>query len=158
MLKKIISGIMAIIILDQITKYMAQTHLLLYIPKYINTVINLTLARNTGAAFSLFASASGWQSTFFLCLNIGISIVLLGWLISLYYPVVQNKLLQSWALSLILGGALGNIIDRIRLGYVVDFIDCHIGIYHWPVFNLADSAVCTGVFLLMLSIYHTRTK
>lgn len=123
--------------------------MVIYEPKVIYSIMNLTLARNTGAAFSLFDSASGWQTAFFLCVNIGISILLLIWLFSLSS---ENKKLKSWAISLIIGGAIGNIIDRIQLGYVVDFLDFHVGIYHWPIFNMADSAVCVGVFLLMIGI------
>lgn len=140
---------LSIIFIDQITKYWAQHELIHYVPIYVNSVINLTLAHNTGAAFSLFDSGSGWQTLFFLCLNGAISLALFIWLFSLKYN--QNKL-KSWSLGLILGGALGNIIDRVQLGYVIDFLDCHWGMYHWPIFNVADSAVCVGGFLLVWSM------
>lgn len=139
----------SVILIDQITKHFAQHELIHYVPIYINTVMNLTLAHNTGAAFSLLDSASGWQSLFFLCLNGLISLGLLVWLFRLKYN--DNKL-KSWSLSLILGGALGNIIDRVQLGYVIDFLDFHWGMYHWPIFNVADSAVCIGGFLLVWSM------
>lgn len=140
---------LGIILLDQMTKYFAQHELILYVPIDINAVMNLTLAHNTGAAFSLFDSASGWQGLFFLCLNGSISLALLVWLFKLKY---HDNSLKSWSLSLIIGGALGNIIDRVQLGYVIDFLDVHWGIHHWPIFNVADSAVCVGGFLLVWSM------
>lgn len=140
--------ILCVIFLDQLTKHQAINHLEIYVPHYINAIINLTLARNTGAAFSFLDSASGWQTSFFLCLNIIISLFLFIWLLKL--PSQQK--IKAAGLSLILGGAIGNIIDRIQLGYVVDFLDFHYKNWHWPIFNIADSAVCVGVFLLILSI------
>ena len=152
---------MMVIFLDQWSKYLAKMHLFLYAPQYISTNINLTLARNTGAAFSLFDSASGWQSMFFASLNIGISLLILGWLLSIPFKIplegIVNQVhkinrLKSWGLSLIFGGAWGNIIDRLRFGYVIDFLDLHFKAYHWPIFNLADTAVCIGVGLLVIAI------
>jgi signal peptidase II len=135
-----------IIALDQYSKHWALEHLFIYEPKaIINGFFNLTLARNTGAAFSFLDSASGWQSTFFLYLNLFVSLCLLIWLFSLS----KDNQLKSFALAIIVGGAVGNIIDRIQLGYVVDFLDFYISDYHWPIFNIADSAVCVGVILLL---------
>ncbi len=136
-----------VIALDQWTKHLALNQLLPYIPAYITSVFNLTLARNTGAAFSFLDSASGWQSLFFLCVNFCITVGLLVWL----FMLPPKNRLKSFALSLIVGGAWGNIIDRVQLGYVVDFLDFHLGIYHWPIFNIADSAVCVGVVLLLFT-------
>jgi signal peptidase II len=138
---------------DQLTKMWAQQSLILYEPRPVSTFLNFTLARNTGAAFSFLDSASGWQSLFFVCLNILISLGILVWLLQLKSEQIASVRLKSWGLSLILGGAIGNIIDRIQLGYVVDFLDLYHGMHHWPIFNVADSAVCVGVSLLMLGIY-----
>jgi signal peptidase II len=136
----------AIILVDQITKHLALLHLMIYEPKVIiSGLFNLTLARNTGAAFSFLDSASGWQTHFFLYLNIIISLGLLIWLLVL--PAKNRR--KSFALGIIIGGAIGNIIDRIQLGYVVDFLDFYIKTHHWPIFNVADSAVCVGVILLL---------
>lgn len=137
-----------IIALDQYSKHWALEHLFIYEPKaIIRGFFNLTLARNTGAAFSFLDSASGWQSAFFLYLNLFVSFCLFMWLLIL----PQNNKLKSFALAIIIGGAAGNIIDRVQLGYVVDFLDFYISDYHWPIFNIADSAVCVGVALLLCS-------
>ncbi len=135
-----------IVALDQLSKHWALDNLFIYEPKtIINGFFNLTLARNTGAAFSLLDSASGWQTAFFLYLNLFISFCLLVWL----FILPSSNKLKSFALAIIIGGAWGNIIDRIQLGYVVDFLDFYIKMYHWPIFNIADSAVCIGVVLLL---------
>lgn len=135
-----------IIALDQWSKHWAVNHLFIYEPKtIIRGFFDLTLARNTGAAFSFLDSASGWQTMFFLYLNLFISLCLLIWL----FCLPKNNKLKSFALAIIMGGACGNIIDRVQLGYVVDFLDFYISNYHWPIFNIADSAVCVGVALLL---------
>ena len=108
--------------------------------------MNLTLAHNTGAAFSLFADAAGWQRWFFIVVASGISVFLVIWLWRL---PLSARLLPA-ALMLILGGAIGNLVDRVRLGYVVDFIDLHYNNWHWPAFNLADSAIVIGVTLMLV--------
>lgn len=141
-----------VILLDQLSKHWALNNLLIYSPKIINSLFNLTLARNTGAAFSFLDSASGWQTLFFLITNLLISIFILIWL----FILPEKNRLKSFGLSLVLGGALGNIIDRVQLGYVVDFLDFHIGSYHWPIFNIADTAVCVGVALLLLTNFKQK--
>lgn len=109
--------------------------------------LNLVHTWNTGAAFSLLANAGGWQRYFFTALAFGIS----AWLATaLRKPLPRG---QAWAYSLLLGGALGNGVDRLFRGYVVDFLDFHLGGWHWPAFNLADiGIVCGAALLVMLSL------
>lgn len=135
-----------VIALDLWTKHLASQHLELYNPVAITSWFNMTLAHNSGAAFSLLAEAGGWQRGFFIVVGSGISIFLLIWLWRL--PLAARALPS--ALMLILGGAIGNLVDRIRLGYVVDFIDLHYASWHWPAFNIADSAIVLGVGLMLV--------
>jgi signal peptidase II len=134
-----------ILALDLWTKYLAVSNLELYRPIPITGWLNMTLAHNTGAAFSLFADQSGWQRWFFIVFASGISLFLMVWLWRL--PLTARLLPAS--LMLILGGAVGNLVDRVRLGYVVDFIDLHYNNWHWPAFNIADSAIVIGVTLML---------
>ena len=105
---------------------------------------NLVLVFNTGAAFSFLANAGGWQKWFFILLALGIS----GWLMVMIRQHADERLAPA-AFALVLGGALGNVIDRIRFGMVVDFLDFHAAGWHWPAFNVADSAITVGVALLL---------
>lgn len=134
-----------VVVLDLWTKQLAVAGLELYRPIPITGWLNLTLAHNTGAAFSLFADHGGWQRWFFIVFASGISLFLLIWLWRL--PLTARLL--PVALMLILGGAIGNLVDRVTLGYVVDFIDLHYGGWHWPAFNIADSAIVIGVTLML---------
>lgn len=106
--------------------------------------LNLALAHNTGAAFSFLAGAGGWQRWFFTAITIVVSVAILAMLRRSH----GNRLLAA-ALALVLGGALGNLYDRLTLGYVVDFVMLHAGGYAWPSFNVADSAISVGVALLI---------
>ena len=137
-----------VIALDLHTKQMASDALVLYRPQEVFSWLNMTLAHNYGAAFSFLSSAGGWQRWFFIILASTVSMVLLVWLVRL----PRRDWLTGLGLALILGGAIGNLVDRIRLGYVVDFIDFHIGDWHYPAFNVADSAITCGVILLLLDI------
>jgi len=132
--------------LDLFTKQLAMQHLELYRPRELFSWLNLTLAHNTGAAFSFLAGGSGWQRWFLSGVAVVIVVVLLAWLWRLPH---RARLLPS-ALSLVIGGAVGNLVDRIRFGYVIDFIDVHYADWHWPAFNLADSAIVVGVILLLV--------
>lgn len=135
-----------IIIIDQLTKYLVVHHLAFGQPNKIFTWLNLTLNYNTGAAFSFLGTANGWQVYLFSMLSLIVSLFLIIWL-------SRIRCSEKWkavSISLILGGALGNCIDRVRLGYVVDFIDFHIKYWHYATFNMADSAICVGVFLLLM--------
>lgn len=108
--------------------------------------VNLVLAHNTGAAFSFLAQAGGWQRWFFAAIALLVSGGLTVWLLRL-------QLEQRWlafSISLLIGGALGNFLDRALLGYVIDFVDAYYGNYHWPAFNVADSAICVGAVLLLM--------
>ena len=108
----------------------------------------MTLAHNYGAAFSFLSDAGGWQRWFFTVLASAVSLALLVWLLRL----PREEWLTGLGLSLILGGAIGNLIDRIQLGYVVDFVDVHYKGWHYPAFNVADSAITCGVILLLLDV------
>lgn len=146
--------LLAIVIvgLDFWTKHLAVEGLVLYRPLPVTSWFNLTLAHNEGAAFSLLADAGGWQRWFFTTVAVVISIVLLVWLWRLPN---RSRLLPS-ALMLVLGGAIGNLIDRLRFGYVIDFLDVHYQGWHWPAFNIADSAIVLGVILLLIDGFLPR--
>ncbi|MCC5792851.1 MAG: lipoprotein signal peptidase [Legionellaceae bacterium] len=131
---------------DQLTKYLAVSALLPYQPVPVMPMLNWTLAYNTGAAFSFLNGAGGWQHWFFLGFSSVMSVILAVWLLRLPR---QDKLMAC-SLSLILGGAVGNLIDRLHYGYVIDFIDMYYKHYHWPIFNIADSAICIGAVLLLI--------
>jgi signal peptidase II len=106
---------------------------------------NLVLAYNKGAAFSFLSSESGWQRYLFTAIGVG-AILFMTYLLTRH----AGQRMFCWALALIMGGALGNVIDRILFGRVTDFLDFYIGSWHWPAFNLADSAICIGAFLFVL--------
>jgi len=136
----------AIVIQDQVTKLWAVSALELYRPVEILPFFNLTLLHNTGAAFSFLADAGGWQRWFFTGLTLVIGIGIAIWLVRL----PQHERLTRACLTLILGGAIGNLIDRVRLGYVIDFLDFHAAGWHWPAFNVADAAISCGAVLLIV--------
>lgn len=135
-----------IIVLDQVTKGMAQQYLEYGRPVVLTSWFNLTLQYNPGAAFSFLSDAGGWQRYFFSGIAVVISAVLIVWLYRL--PTTQRLLPLS--LALILGGAIGNLWDRVALGHVVDFISVHYGGYFFPAFNIADSAITVGAILMIL--------
>ena len=135
-----------VIIFDQLSKAWA-VHALSYKILKVLPFLNFRLAFNRGAAFSFLGDAGGWQVVFFAVLALLICGVLCIWLTRLG----AHKIMQACALSLIIGGALGNVIDRVRLGYVIDFIDFHIQHWHYATFNLADTAICIGAVILILS-------
>lgn len=135
-----------VIVLDLWTKQLATESLTLYRPIEINSWLNMTLAHNYGAAFSFLSDAGGWQRWLFTGLASVVTVVLVVWLLRL----PANEKLTAAALSLVIGGAVGNLIDRIVNGYVVDFIDVFYQGHHWPAFNLADSAITGGVILLLI--------
>lgn len=145
---------LAVLLLDQWSKYQIALHFdyreVLAIFSVANQWgVNLTLAHNTGAAFSFLAQAGGWQRWVFAAIALSVSGGLSVWLLRL--PAAQKCLALS--LSLLIGGALGNLYDRAALGYVIDFIDAYYGDYHWPAFNVADSAICVGAVLLFLETW-----
>lgn len=139
-----------VILLDQGTKYLAESQLRLYEPIEVSPFFNFTLAYNTGAAFSFLADAGGWQRWFLAGLALIISLGLVFWL----HRLRENAPGEAFAVALILGGALGNVVDRLWHGYVIDFIDLYYQDWHWPAFNIADSAITVGVaFLIFQSLF-----
>ena len=139
-------GIAFIIILaDQFTKTLIIGHFQLGDSRTITSFFNIVRVHNTGAAFSFLASASGWQRWFFVGLG-AVATVFIIWMLRSH----GGQRLFSWALALILGGAIGNVIDRLLHGYVVDFIQVHAGGWYFPSFNIADSAISIGAALLIL--------
>jgi signal peptidase II len=143
---------LGVIALDQATKFLATRFLELYERVEVLPVLDFTLLHNTGAAFSLLAGASGWQRWFFIGLALTVSVVLMVWI----WRSPRGEKLLPLSLSLILGGALGNVIDRIVHGYVVDFIHAHWGAAYFPAFNIADSAITIGAGLLILDAFRER--
>ncbi|CEK11177.1 signal peptidase II [Legionella hackeliae] len=143
-----------IVVADQWTKYWAATNLIPYQPKALLPMLNFTLAFNSGAAFSFLSGTGDWHRWFFAGFSVLMSIFLIVWLIRL--PVKAR--LQSCAVGLILGGAVGNLYDRAILGQVTDFIDLYYKNHHWPVFNLADSAICVGAFLLLVDLCKNTSR
>ena len=129
---------------DQLSKHWIIGNYALYEPHPVLPVLDITRLHNPGAAFSFLAGAGGWQKWFFVVLALGIS----AWLLSMLRHHAQERLLPA-SLSLILGGAIGNVIDRLRFDAVVDFLDFHLAGYHWPAFNVADSAITVGVVLML---------
>ncbi len=132
----------AVIVLDQVTKWLIIDNFQLYQRLNVLPFFDLVRLHNTGAAFSLFAEASGWQRWFFTGLAFVVSGIILWWQWNL--PNEKHRIL-SLGLALVLAGALGNVIDRLMFGYVIDFLLFYIGPYSWPAFNVADSAICVGV-------------
>lgn len=139
---------LVVVILDQLVKRLVTAKLEYGVPVVIWPVFDLTLQHNTGAAFSFLHDAGGWQRWFFTGVAVVVSAVLALWMARLRRD--QRLLLGS--LALILGGAVGNLIDRIRFGYVVDFISVHWGGHYFPAFNIADSAITVGAGLLLLDM------
>ena len=133
-----------IIALDQLTKLWVVSLLKLGQSIELTSFFNLVFVFNPGAAFSFLSDAGGWQRWFFIVLALAVS----GWL-TLLIRQHQSERLLPLAAALILGGALGNVIDRVRFGAVVDFLDVHVAGWHWPAFNVADSAISVGVVLLV---------
>jgi len=143
---------LVIIALDQVTKAMVNSSLELYERVSIFSLLELTHQHNSGAAFSMLNNASGWQRWFFIVLGLSVSVVLMFWLRRIRS---KEQVLLPIGLSLILGGALGNVIDRVWLGYVIDFIHVHwdrVG-FSFPAFNVADSAITVGAACLILDAF-----
>ncbi|MDX1570038.1 MAG: signal peptidase II [Xanthomonadales bacterium] len=135
-----------VIVLDQLTKWIAVTQMNLYESIPVMWGLNWTLLHNYGAAFSFLSDHSGWQRWFFTIIAIVVTAVLAVWL----KRTPRSDWTTAAPLSLIIGGAVGNLIDRLRLGYVVDFIDVYYQQWHWPAFNIADSAISIGAISLIL--------
>ena len=135
-----------VLLLDQLTKLWIMTEFALGDSRYISSFFNLVRAHNEGAAFSFLSDAGGWQRWFFTFLSTAISLVIVVWIIRL----PRQKILEALGLSLILGGALGNLYDRVTLGYVVDFLDFHWAGWHFAAFNVADMGISIGAGLIII--------
>ena len=144
----------AVIGLDQWSKQLVERALQMYEAIYCLPVFNIVRAHNRGAAFSMFDGASGWQRWAFSALAAVVSVSLLVWLMRLE----RRANLLGAALALILAGALGNVIDRLRLGYVVDFLQVHWQEHYFPAFNVADSAITVGAACLLLDALLTGRR
>ena len=140
----------AVIVLDQLSKAWMMHHFLLLERVRLLPVLDIILTYNTGAAFSMLAWASGWQRWVFIVLALAVSVVLGAWLRRL---AAATHARIACALSLIIAGALGNMIDRLRLGHVIDFIWAHWGEHYFPAFNVADSAITIGAGLMLLDAW-----
>ena len=143
-----------VIMLDQLTKYYAMLYLIPYEPTIIFSMANFTLAYNTGAAFSFLHSAGEWHRWFFAGFSFVMSVVIAAWILR----QKATSRLQLAAFSLILGGALGNLIDRVHVGYVIDFIQLHYDNYYFAIFNVADSAICLAAGLLVFDLCNSCAK
>lgn len=138
---------LAVVALDQLSKWAIVKWVPLYDRIGVLSFLNITHQRNEGAAFSFLADADGWQRWLFIVLALGISTVIVIWLWRLR---TSRQLVLSAGLALVLGGAIGNVVDRIRLGYVVDFVEVLIVGWPFPSFNVADSAITVGAVLLIV--------
>ncbi len=141
-----------VVILDQLTKLWIDSSMTLHerLP-LIEGYFDLTLAYNPGAAFSFLADAGGWQRWFFTILSTVVTLILVVWLKRLQ----AHEKITAVALALIIGGAIGNLIDRIAYGHVIDFLLVYYQQWSWPAFNVADSAISIGVVLMLLALFHS---
>ena len=139
--------VILIIIFDQWTKSLIIKNVMLYEVLPVNSFINITHQENAGAAFSILSNAGGWQRWFLSVLAICISVYIVFWLFRLRN---QDQIILSIGLSLVLGGAIGNVIDRIQLGYVIDYIQIFIMGWPFPSFNIADASITVGAVILII--------
>jgi signal peptidase II len=138
-----------VIALDQLTKTIIERSLSLYESIHILPVLDITRLHNTGAAFSFLADESGWQRWLFTGLGIAVGVILVWWL----RRIERTSRVLASSVALIIGGDLGNIIDRLRLGHVIDFVHAHWADHYFPAFNVADSAITVGAALLLLDAW-----
>lgn len=138
-----------VIVLDLTTKSVASSQLVYASPVPVLPFFNFTLLHNTGAAFSFLAGAGGWQRWFFIGLAVVVSVMLIHWLRTLK----RDETWLAMSIALVLGGAVGNVYDRIVHGYVVDFLHFYWNEYHFPAFNLADVAISIGAFMMVVDVF-----
>lgn len=136
-----------IVITDQLTKWAIVEWVALYDKVPVNSFINLTHQKNAGAAFSFLADAGGWQRWFFVVLSAGVSVVIIVWLWRIQRA---GQTVLAAGLALVLGGAVGNLIDRVVLGHVTDFVQVMFGSWAFPSFNVADAGISVGAVLLII--------
>lgn len=141
-----------VVVLDQYTKYLADSLLSYRVPVEVFPGLNMTLVYNQGAAFSFLSDAGGWQRWFFITLSTAISLGLIVWI----RKIEADRIWMLAGMALVLGGALGNLIDRSLYGYVIDFIDVYYQSWHWPAFNIADSAITVGAACLLLDMFQHK--
>jgi signal peptidase II len=139
----------AVVVVDQATKLAVERELALFQSVSVLPVLEITRLHNTGAAFSFLANEAGWQRWLFTALALVVSAALAVWL----SRIERGARVLACAVALILGGAVGNVIDRLRLGHVIDFIYAHWQQHYFPAFNVADSCICVGAGLLMLDTW-----
>jgi len=139
------------LVLDQVTKLWVSANFSLYESIAVMPMFNFTYVLNEGAAFSFLSEAGGWQRWFFTAVAVAISSLLLFWLRGLH----KSEKLLSVSYALVLAGAIGNLIDRVAYGYVIDFLDVYYQQYHWPAFNIADVAICIGAGLIIFEAFTT---
>ena len=142
-----------VVAIDLYTKHLIQNAFQYGEHLTITSFFDLVRYHNEGAAFSFLADAGGWQKWFFSGVSM-VAVVVITYLIKKH----QNQKLFCFGLALVLGGAIGNLYDRLTLGYVVDFLSFHINNHYWPAFNVADSAICVGVGALLLDSFKTSSK
>ncbi len=147
-------GITLIVVLDQWTKGLATANLNYGQPLEVLPVLNWTLLHNYGAAFSFLSDAGGWQRWFFTIISVVVSLVFIVWL----FRIPDFAWLHRYSLMFIIAGAVGNLIDRVMMGYVVDFISVHWESHFFPAFNIADMSICFGAMLMMLDVYLNPEK
>lgn len=135
-----------VVIVDQATKIAALKYLTRHAELAITPFLNFTLVYNSGAAFGFLSDAGGWQNRFF----VGVALIACAVIIYMVRRLGPRERLVAVAFMLILGGAVGNVIDRLVYGFVIDFIDVYYGTWHWPAFNVADSAITVGAVLLVI--------
>ncbi|MGJ8619151.1 MAG: signal peptidase II [Methylophilaceae bacterium] len=142
---------LVVILLDLYTKHLVQQSFMLGDKLFVTSFFDLVRYHNEGAAFSFLADAGGWQKWFFTVVSIVASVFIL-YLLNKH----QQEKLFSLGLALVLGGAIGNLYDRVTLGYVVDFLSFHLNGLYWPAFNVADSAITVGVGILLLDSFKPK--
>ena len=147
--------VFAIIFVDQYSKYLVVERLNLFDRLTLTAFLDFTRLHNTGAAFSIFASDSGWQRWPLTLISAGVGTTLIGWLVR---NAAKSPVLLNTAFAMIAGGAIGNLIDRLNQGYVVDFILFHIGQWHYPTFNVADSCITIGLILFLIETYRSSKR
>lgn len=140
------------VVLDQWSKIAVVDAMNLYQSIQITSFFNLTYVHNYGAAFSFLYDAGGWQRYFLSAVAIIVSVVIVWWL----KQSPKHQVMLPVAFSFILGGALGNVLDRMAHGYVIDFLDFYYGNYHWPAFNVADSVIFIGAALLIIDMFKNK--
>jgi signal peptidase II len=143
-----------VLALDQATKWIVERSMHVYETIELLPFFQLTYLRNQGAAFSFLSDAGGWQRWFFVALSVTFSVGISYWLVRLK----PGRRWEAAAWSLVLGGAVGNLIDRVLVGYVIDFLDVFYSQWHWPAFNVADSAITIGIAMLLIDSFRPQSE